>query len=179
MGWHFSIQAEEFRGEWWLNAGGHGECALIPQNERIQKEGSCRHPFLYFSSSPLHSFLLFSFPNQCIKEWKFCFKTVLSILSLFPSFCLFTTPFFFLYFCLVSSSSPWILLFFPLDPPRMDSCCALFAVWDSALGTRGCVSVTRNQPPIAQKRCWLFLLLVSDSALFSQIVSLIIKTSPA
>lgn len=59
MGWRFSVRAEKVGEEWWLNAGSPEECDLIPQNDRIQKERSCRHPFLYFSPSFLPTFFLF------------------------------------------------------------------------------------------------------------------------
>lgn len=45
LGWHFSIQAEKVREEWWLNAGSHWDCYLIPQTDRIQKGSSYYHPF--------------------------------------------------------------------------------------------------------------------------------------
>lgn len=127
----FQFRLRKLSEEWWLNAGSHWECDLIPQNDGIQKEGSCHHPFLYFPPFIPSYFFLFLISISGNGN------SVLKLFSLSPSFSLVATPFHFLHFFLSS------LLFFPFDPPHVVSC-AIFAVCDTALGIQGSVSVTRN-----------------------------------
>lgn len=178
MWWHFPIPAEKVRRDWWLNAGSHCKCDLIPWNDRIQEPGSYHHPFLYFFFLEGEFFLppsFLYFPIQCIKEWKFCFRAVLFsiFLCFLPFFSLVPLFFFSISVCLVPFlSSPSVLLTWFLLVSQLQ-----FVT--KVLGMQGSASVPQELAACISEAVLTFLFLVSFSALFSPIIFLMITTGPA